>query len=931
MSVVSGTNIGPYEILSPLGAGGMGEVYRARDTRLNREVAIKVLPRAFAEDPPRMARFEREAQLLASLNHPKIAAIYGLEESGATRALVMELVEGPTLAERIGRAPVSARPKAGSGSPAQGSGGAGSGAKTGEHAAYAGGARKTAIAVDEALPIAQQMAEALEYAHEHGVVHRDLKPANVKVTPDGCVKVLDFGLAKAMGPESASGDISNSPTLSLAMTEAGLIIGTAAYMAPEQARGKPVDRRADIWAFGCVLYEMLTGQKAFEGETVSDVLAAVIMKEPDWSALPETVPISMQRLIRRCLQKDPHQRLQAIGDARIAIEEALSGATADSEAAAQTGQIAAAHHASRLRRILPWALAAAAILFAAYFLFKPAPPRNVIRFAVPPPENAVLIAGGEPSISPDSRTLAFIAEEAGPDKPSMLWLRPLNSMTAQPVAGTEGASTPFWSPDSRQVGFFAAGKLEKVAISGGSPVTLCDANQSGGTWNRNGAILFTNGGSIYRVSDSGGTPALVLAPDAARHDVDYRYPQFLPNGRHFLFDAVSHTSYSASGFVGASSLDSKTAARLAQVSSIAFYSEPGYLVYLAGSTLMARPFDARGLRFTGQAVAIAQDVFHTPYDFYKTFAVSPAGLLAYQTGALATTVQLTWFSRAGDKLGTVGQPGIYTAPALSPDGARLAVAVGPFEKRDIWVYDLKRGTASRLTFNPADDTNTLWSADGTRIVFSSNRDGQFNIYQKDANGEGSAQSLIESKEPPKHIDDLSPDGRYAIYDTATTDEALWGVQLSGDRKPFAYVQASFRAKSPRFSPNGRYVAYSSTETGSPEVYVQTFPQHTGKWQISASGGDQPMWSRDGKELFYLDPEGKLMYVDIDPNSATFQAAIPKTLFQTQLDGRYPGRNMYVVSPDGQRFLMLAPAGGIKPRPITVVVNWPEMLKSSGSN
>ncbi len=470
--------IGPFQILAKIGEGGMGEVYRARDTRLNRDVAIKVLPRAFAEDPYRMARFEREAQLLASLNHAKIAAIYGLEESGSTRALVMELVEGPTLAERIGRASASARPKAASASPAQ-TAAAGSGAKASAHSGgSAGGGRKKAIPIDEALPIAQQVAEALEYAHEHGVVHRDLKPANIKVTPDGDVKVLDFGLAKAMGPEEGSGDISNSPTLSMAMTEAGLIIGTAAYMAPEQAKGKPVDRRADVWAFGCVLYEMLSGQKAFEGETVSDILAAVIRAEPDWTVLPADTPPAVQRLVRRCLQKDPHQRLQAIGDARIAIEETLSGATTDAETASYASKVPEATRTSRLRRALPWALGATTIAlagFAAWLLLQPKPRESVVRFPVPQPESAEFFDGGEGSISPDGRTLAFVALP-GPGKPTVLWVRPLDSLTAVAIPETEHASLPFWSPDSQWIGFYAlvpsGVKLEKVAASGGTPHAL---------------------------------------------------------------------------------------------------------------------------------------------------------------------------------------------------------------------------------------------------------------------------------------------------------------------------------------------------------------------------------------------------------------------------------------------------------------------------
>jgi serine/threonine protein kinase/Tol biopolymer transport system component len=936
-TIDAGMKLGPYEILSPLGEGGMGEVYRARDTRLNREVAVKVLPRAFAEDPNRMARFEREAQLLASLNHPRIAAIYGLEESGATRALVMELVEGPTLAERIGRTAASARPKAASASPAQASGGVGSGAKTGARSGSGGRAHKNAIPIDEALPIAQQIAEALEYAHEHGVVHRDLKPANIKVTPDGDVKVLDFGLAKAMGPADASGDMANSPTLSLAMTEAGLIIGTAAYMAPEQAKGKPVDRRADVWAFGCVLYEMLAGQKAFEGETVSDVLAAVIKSEPDWSALPADTPVSIQKLTRRCLAKDPKQRLHDMGDARLTVEETLSGA--DAEAAISGGQTAVSKHVSVVRRSMPWALGAVAVLFAAataWLELQPKPERPVIRFSVLPPENAQFGTYGDLSVSPDGRYVAFMAQD-GADGAPVLWVRALDRLTAQPIPGAEASSMPFWSPDSRWIGFQMKDELEKVAVSGGPPVALCDlrdlslpnpTHHTTGAWNRDGVILFSNPGGIYRVPDSGGAPTLVVAPDAARNESGLTLPQFLPDGRHFFVQVFAK---SGGRRIAVGSLDSQSLVDLTPASSNALYAPPGYIFYLDQSTLMARPFDARALKFTGPATPFAQNVGMYQGPNYGFFSVSPAGVLAYRTTPGTTTNQMTWFNRAGQKLGTVGQTNVYSAPALSPDGAELAVSVGQQPRADVWVYDLKRGTGSRLTFNPAYDVNAVWSSDGSKIFFSSDRSGPWGIFQKAADGLGSTEAVSDSGSQSKALNDITSDGRYAIYDTANgiATSQLWAVPLFGDRKPQAFVQGSFGTGSAQFSPNGRYVAYSSTETGRLEIYVQTFPQHTGKWEISTAGGTEPMWRRDGKELYYLTPDEKLMAVDVNTTAAAFQAGIPKELFQAQLVPLSYWRNIYVPSPDGQRFLMITPASQEKPRPITVVVNWPALLKGSG--
>jgi eukaryotic-like serine/threonine-protein kinase len=909
MGLGIGTRLGSLEIVAPLGAGGMGEVYRARDARLQRDVALKILPASLAHDNHLLVRLEREARTLAALNHPNIAAIYGLEEAEGQRALVMELVEGETLAEHL------RRPAA------------------------------NALSAEETLPIAKQIAEALEYAHERGVIHRDLKPANVKITPEGAVKVLDFGLAKVVSDQdSARPAISaDSPTLSAMATRAGIILGTAPYMAPEQAKGKQVDRRADIWAFGCVLYEMLAQKKAFEGETTSDVLAAVIRGEPDWTALPATTPPAMRRLIRRCLQKDVRQRLQAIGDARIALEEILSGPGVDAETS--IGVAPQAKRASLLHRTLPWALGGVAVISACisgWLLFKPAPRPNVVRFPLFPAGNTGFVLGGEASISPDGRMLAFVAR-AQPAKLQSLWLRSLDSMTVVPIPGTDGAFYPFWSPDSRQLGFEAGGKLEKLAVAGGTPQTLCDVNGFwGGAWNRDGVIVFANGAnaaglyrvsgtsgsSLYRVPDTGGAPTLLLAPDASRHEVGLGFPQFLPDGRHFIFQVA--TNGLSANLVEAASLDSKAVERLTEADAEAFFALPGYLVYTVHGTLVARPFNANALRFTGTALPVAQNIGETPYASYAFFSVSSAGDLAYQDVPFTGRSQITWFNRAGEKLGTVGPTGNYTAPALSPDGTRFAVAVGDYGKRDIWIYDLKRGTTSRLTFGPADNTNTTWSPDGTRVLFSSNQSGQFEIYQRTANGLGGTQPFFQSAQQNKHLDDLSPDGRYAIYDTAGGGSELWGLPLFGDRKPFAFVQGSFLAASAAFSPNSRYVAYASEESGDYEVYVQTFPQQTGKWQISTAGGTQPEWNHNGKELFYLARDGKLMAVGVNTNGATFQPGIPKPLFQTQLDPSYRGRNFYVVSPDGQRFLLLTPAEDAGPEPITVVVNWPALLERGGN-
>ncbi|MGH9588922.1 MAG: hypothetical protein ACRD25_00945, partial [Terracidiphilus sp.] len=677
-----------------------------------------------------------------------------------------------------------------------------------------------------------------------------------------------------------------------------------------------------------------TGQKAFEGETVSDVLAAVIMKEPDWSALPETVPISMQRLIRRSLQKDPHQRLQAIGDARIAIEEALAGDTVSN----MSGQIAAGQPETGvkrppLRRVLPWAVAITAIIaaglgaVAARWVIWPQKAEPAIRFTVSLPENVELSAGRGMSISPNGRVVAFVAR-AGPGKPFQLWLRALDSPAAVPIQGTEGAVLPFWSPDSQQIGFGTKGKLQKVAVTGGPVQILCDDEGLGATWNRNGVILFMNQGKLYRVSDAGGTATLAAAPKSSSN---YLFPQFLPDGRHFLFiekpKELADTPGHVSGSLEVGSLDSKKTAVLLEASSEALYAEPGYLFYVQGGTLMARRFDARSLKFTAQPVLVAENV-HPNGLIFAPFSVSQNGALVYQAGAADMQVQMAWFDRSGHKSGTVGQPGTYGDPVISPDGNRLAVVVAGSDNStsDVWVYDLKRGTGSRLTFASAQNSNPLWSGDGSRIFFASNRNGESGIYEKSADGLGSSRVVFQSSNQEVNLDALSSDGHYALYMSHSPANSEWAVPLTGDRKPFPLFQGNFIAERSRFSPNGKYVAYISSETGSPEVYVQTFPQHLGKWRISSSGGDEPLWRGDGKELFYLSPDNEVMAVDVRADSREFQAGEPKPLFKSALANLAWWRNSYAVSHDGQRILILVPASEAKPEPIAVVMNWQALLK-----
>ncbi len=927
MALSPGTKIGSYHIESLLGAGGMGEVYRARDTKLGRAVALKVLPEALARDAQRMARFEREAQLLASLNHPNIAAIYGLEDSGGTRALVMELVEGPTLAERISVPAVSDRGPAMRTPPA--------------HPVAA--RRAVPLPVDDALGIAKQIAEGLEAAHERGVIHRDLKPANIKITPDGTVKILDFGLAKALESTVAavydrrtgerSSPLQDSPTLSAMATQAGMILGTAAYMSPEAARGKVADRRADIWAFGCVLYEMLTGKQAFEGETVSDILASVIRAEPDWSALVADIPPAIHKLLARTLVKDPKRRLQAIGEARIVIEETLSGA--DSVAAVSDRQVPGAGETPALRRALPWVVAGAfAVLFlASLSVFRRgAEPAGVVHSSILPPPNSVFafsgIDAGPVAISPDGRRLAFAATDA--QRKKELWVRPLDSPAAQPLAGTEGASFPFWSPDSRLIGFFADGKLKKVDASGAPPIALCDAPLGrGGSWSREGTILFAPASSspVYRVLASGGVPAPVTNLDRSRQEFSHRWPFFLPDGRRFLYYVSSGLAQNRGVYVG--SLDGSSPKFLLPSQTNAIYAPPGYVFFVRDGTLMVQPFVARMAQLTGDAFPLGASVQYIPGADRSVISASENGVLAYASGSVAAGLnQMLWFDRGGKALAALGEPGTYLSPRLSPDGKRLAVVSFESGKADVWVYDLARsGVKTRLTFDPSIQTNPTWSPDGLQIAFWSNRKGGSHSYQKAANGTGNEEIILEGN-TSERVRSWSSDGRYIAYERSDPGGkmgfGIWILPLFGDRKPFQFLQSQFNTITPEFSPNGKWMAYVSDDSGRNEVYAAPFPSGAGKWPVSTGGGRYPRWRRDGKELFYLSADNRIMAAEIAEKHDSLEVGSVRTLFQarsTSLIGW-----MYDATPDGRKFLVVTEKESGTSEPITLIVNWPALLK-----
>ncbi|HVG83561.1 MAG TPA: protein kinase [Vicinamibacterales bacterium] len=882
MDIGPGTRLGAYEILSALGAGGMGEVYRAHDTRLKRDVALKILPDRFAADADRLARFRREAEALASLNHPNIAAIYGLEDASSRHALVLELVDGPTLAERIAKGP---------------------------------------IALDDIWPLAVQMTEALTAAHEKGIVHRDLKSANIKIARDGRVKILDFGLAKIFAAPPAL-DVSQSPTMVGTLTgSAGVILGTAAYMSPEQARGQPVDARADVWAFGCVLYEMLTGRPAFTGATITDILSAIVRSEPEWSALPGETPAAIRRLLRRCLAKDPNQRLHAIADARLEIADALNHA--------DTAPTVEGASSSRRAR-LPWIIAGTALVaalamsIAAFRAFRALPPpadAPELRLEVntPPTTDPISMA-----ISPDGRRLTFVATSDGTPR---LWVRPLDTATAQPLPGTDGASYPFWSPDSRSLGFFAGGRLKRIDIGGGQPQILTNAaGGRGGTWSRDDVILFAVGFSnapLLRVSASGGPTAPVtrLLPRQTNH----RFPQFLPDGRRFLF--FSQGSGDTQGvYLGA--LDSSETTRLASADTAAAYMPPDYVLYMRRGTLLAQRLDLPARALSGDLQTVADPVGWDGAIGLGAFSVSATGVVAHRASGPGRR-ELVWFDRTGKRAGVIGAPDEDNLqyPELSKDGSRIAIDRTVQNNRDIYLVDLGRGPR-RLTFHAGIDATPVWSPDGGRIVFRSSRMGPYDLYQKSSSLEGTETPLYESPED-KIPSDWSPDGKLLLFthQDPETGNDLFVLPLAGGgggSKPRVVVQTRSDESQAAFSPDGHWVAYQSNEGGQFNVWLQPFPGPGGQRQVSPAGGASPRWRPDGRELYYLSPDAKLMAVPIRMQGATLEPGDPQVLFQTRLTTPFSGvagniRPQYDVAADG-RFLMNITVEETT-SPIAIILNW----------
>jgi serine/threonine-protein kinase len=904
MNLAPGTRIGPYEVVSMVGAGGMGEVYCARDLQLQRDVALKILPQAVAADVDRLARFKREAQLLAALNHPNIAGIYGLEEAAGVPALVLELVDGPTLADRIAQGP---------------------------------------IPVDEALSIARQVVEALEGAHERGIVHRDLKPANIKVRIDGTVKVLDFGLAKVLQPVSGV-DVTSSPTItSPAMTQMGVILGTAAYMSPEQARGKVVDKRTDLWAFGCVLYEMLTGLRPFGGDDVTDTIAAVVRADPDWSRLPADTPAAIRRLLRRCLEKERVRRLADAADARLEIDEALRPTGGDAHADPVGQPASRAVHAG-WQGALPWVstgvlAAVLAVGFVLWARWRVVPPTRVTRTTVGTPDSAALnINGfeGNLALSPDGANVVFVGNGG-----MQLFVRALDSLEPVAIVSGRPVRAPFVSPDGQWVGFSSDNSaLMKVRITGGPPIPLTpvDSILRGATWALDNSIIFATGNpatGLQRVSAEGGTPEVLTQPDLAQDEGDHVWPEMLPGGGGVLFTITSRTGGLDKAQIAVRDLRTGTRKILLRGGSHARYVASGHLVYVAAGTLRAVPFDLNRLEAHGTAIPVVPRLV-TYNTGTAEWAVATDGTLVYMDtpGFLAANVRtLVWVDRNGKEQPIMAPPRGYQHPRLSPDGKRVALWISDQED-DIWVWGMGQAPLTRLTVDPGMDRFPVWTQDGQRIVFTSNRGGgALNLWWQVADGSGEAERLTTNNNA-QFPTGTTPDGHVVFFEaTPRTGGDLLQVALGGAHQVTPLRQSKFDERNGVVSPDGRWLAYESNSSGSLEVYVRPFPNDGSHVQVSTAGGTRPLWAANGKELFYvgadISAELSLWQVPVQVSGSTWDAGAPTKLFGGQyFSGGTVGRT-YDVSGDGQRFLMIkAPGtgGSLASSALILVQHWDEELK-----
>jgi eukaryotic-like serine/threonine-protein kinase len=885
MAIAAGLRLGPYEIQGPLGAGGMGEVYKAKDTRLDRTVAIKILPDALAGDAQFRGRFEREARTISQLDDPHICALYDVGEEKGMSFLVMQYLEGETLSARL--------------------------------------QRSGALSISEALKIAIEIAGALDKAHRVGVIHRDLKPGNVMLTKSGA-KLLDFGLAKSNAV--ARGSVSVLPTTPVSITAQGTILGTFQYMAPEQVEGGEADARTDLFAFGAVLYEMVTGLPAFQGKTQASLIGSIMRDDPTMAGdFGASLPPALGRVIRACLAKNPDDRIQTAHDVALQLQWILEGG---SQVGVSAPAAAFPVQTRRSRAWLPWSITAIAIVaaaaLAAVMLTRKPEPRRIMRFEVANPEGVFNV--GAPRLSPDGRYLAFNATD--PTGNTKIWVRQLNSLTAQPLAGTDGAARPFWSPDSRFLGFMADGKLKKIEVTGGPAQKICDApSGADGSWSPEGVILYDGRGSdpIYRVPAAGGTPVVAVKADPSRKENQVGWPEFLSDGKHFMYLAMNSKIEDSSYRVGL--LDSTDTQLLASAQTQLAYAPPDRLLFVRDQTLVTQQFDPKAMKTIGDPAPLAERI-GTDSVGLATFSISREGTLAYRTGDPGSRLALV--DRAGRDVESFGDPGEYANPMLSRDGTRLAFDLSDkgSRKTDIWIRDLARSVNSRLTLGQGNNRFPLWSPDGATIVFTSTRSGAGDLYTKAANGQGDDSPLLQD-DVLKFATDWSRDGRYIAYTrlggNSNGNQDLWALPMFGDHKPIVIAAGNFTEGSGVFSPDGRFIAYRSDESGRSEIYVQSFPKATGKWQISTTGGSDPTWRSDGKELFYRGADQRFMAVDVQLGD-TVKAGVPKALFPGRVNVVGNVRNRYTSAADGQRFVFVAPLGRDAIAPTTVVLNWDAELK-----
>ncbi|HEU5182014.1 MAG TPA: protein kinase [Candidatus Polarisedimenticolia bacterium] len=891
MSLTAGTRLGPYEVVAPVGAGGMGEVYRARDTRLDRDVAIKVLPSHLSSSAEVRQRFEREAKTISRLSHPNICTLYDVGREGEIDYLVMEYLEGETLADRLTKGP---------------------------------------LPLAQTMRCAIEMADALGRAHRQGIVHRDLKPGNIMLTRSG-VKLLDYGLAKAIQPESAPGSLTSLPTEHRNLTQQGAILGTFQYMAPEQLEGKEADARTDLFAFGTVLYEMVTGEKAFSGQSQASLISAIMASDPKpVSAVRPATPPALDRVIKTCLAKDPDARWQSAHDLMRELQWISEPGSQGAPGGVSTARV------QPLQRIA-WGVTTlvlvATLVLAGWSFWKAGlrqaeSQKRPIHASLILPEKSALRAV---ALSPDGTRLAFVARD--PTGRNLLWIRPLDSPEAQALPGTDSPSYPFWSPDGKNLGFFADGKLKRVDAAGGPPQTLCDAPLNrGGSWNQDGVILFSPvvDAGLFKVSASGGVPAQVTRLDPARGESSHRWPFFLPDGKHFLYLVASFAGPREKTGIYVRSLDSNEEKFLVSTNSSLAYAPPGYLLFLRDRTLMAQPFDADRLLVTGDPFPMADRIQYFPQNYSSMFTVSQNGILAYQPRLAPGSSQLFWFDRSGKQIGSVGAPADHANPRISPDGKKIALDIMDPQtgNMDVWLYESSGGIATRFTSHAAIDAGPIWSPDGRNIALFSLRRNHPDIYLKPASGAVEEALLLES-EGSKYPQDWSPDGRFILYQvvTAQSNIQLAVLPMDGEKKPYPLIQSTYGVRQGQFSPDGRYVAYASNESGKWEIVVAPFPGPGGNWQVSTGGGTEPRWRRDGKELFYLAPDAKLMSVRIKEGPG-FDAEPPLPLFSIRRREPISSGDSfsYDVSADGQRFLVNTDLRESDSTTLTLLLNWTEGAK-----